>query len=294
MVLSFLVSCVLVVMRRIYLMRPLQYIGNGARKLASGDLSVRLLPLRKDGKKDEVEVLIEDFNIMAEELSSIEVLKTDFISSVSHELKTPLSQISNYATILQSGTLTEEEKSRYIEQIGDSARKLSGLVANILQLNRLDNQKIQPTKQRINLCEQLAGCILGFDSLMEEKDIQIVFEVAEDIWIQTDPQLMEMVWNNLLSNAIKFSEQHGQIRITSKRMGKQVQLSIADSGCGIAPQDQRHIFDKFYQADTSRRTSGNGIGLALVKRVIDLMQYKIEVQSEKGKGSEFIITLPTA
>ena len=291
-VLSFLISCVLVVMRRIFLMKPLQYIGEGARKLASGDLSVRLQPIRKDGKKDEVEVLIEDFNIMAEELSSIELLKTDFISSVSHELKTPLSQISNYASILQSETLTEEEKHQYIEQIGESARKLSDLVTNILQLNRLDNQKIQPKEQRINLCEQLAACILGFDQLMDEKDIQLDFDMDEEIWIQTDAQLMSMVWNNLISNAIKFSEKQGSIRIHSELINNKVQISISDDGCGMDEQEVRHIFDKFYQADTSRKMNGNGIGLASLRCVIDLLQYEIKVKSVKGKGSTFVVIIP--
>lgn len=290
--LSLFISYILVLMRRHFLMKPLQYIGEGTRKMASGDLSVRLQPRRKDGKMDEVEVLIEDFNIMAEELSSIELLKSDFISTVSHELKTPLAQISNYASVLQSDILTEEEKEVYIGQIGDSARRLSELVTNILQLNRLDNQKIQPQKTMINVSEQISECVLRMDSLLEEKDIWIDFEIDEAIWMEADAHLMEIVWNNLLTNAIKFVEVGGRIQIQSKVERKFIRIFVRDNGCGMTEQELKHIFDKFYQADTSRKTAGNGIGLALVKRIVDLMQFEIEVTSEKGRGSSFCSKIP--
>lgn len=229
---------------------------------------------------------------MAEELSSIEMLKADFVSSVSHELKTPLSQISNYATILQSESLSESDQREYIERIGDSARRLSVLVTNILQLNRLENQKIQTQKEKVNLSEQLSGCILNVDSLLEEKEIQLTFSVDEDIWIFTDVQLMEIVWNNLISNAIKFVDTYGEISICGKQKGDMIEISVQDNGCGMNEQTAKHVFDKFYQADTSRKTAGNGIGLALVRRIVDLLQYDIKVETKEGSGSNFIVCIP--
>lgn len=229
---------------------------------------------------------------MAEELSSIEMLKSDFISSVSHELKTPLAQISNYASVLQSDGLSDKERKRYIEQIGESSRKLSVLVTNILQLNHLDNQKIQPKKERINISEQISECILGYDILLEEKDIQLDFDVSENLWVNADRELMDMVWNNLISNAIKFVDDQGEIRIYSQADETNIVVTISDNGCGMKEHEIAHIFDKFYQADTSRKTKGNGIGLSLVKRIIDLLKFTIEVESKPGVGSTFRISIP--
>ena len=277
--------------RRYFLMRPIRRVCEAAQKVAAGDFSVRLTPMRRDGKKDELEVLFEDFNTMAEELSSTEMLKNDFVSNVSHELKTPLAVIQNYATILQSDDLTEAERKDCSRRIGEAAGRLSALVTNILQVNRLENQKIQPTRRPFNLSEALSRCILNYDTLLEEKRMELEVELDQDLILCSDEDLLDMVWNNLLSNAVKFTPEGGRIRVRMYRQEDSAVVTVTDSGCGMDQETLRHIFDKFYQGDTSHATQGNGLGLALAKRIVDLLGGAISVQSVPGKGSEFAVAL---
>lgn len=277
--------------RRRILMRPVRRLCDAAQRVAQGDFSVRLSPMRKDGKKDEFEVLFEDFNTMAEELSSTEILKNDFVSNVSHELKTPLAVIQNYATILQSDELSQEERKEYSQRIGQAAGRLSVLVTNILQVNRLENQKIKPASQPFNLSEALSRCILNYDGQLAEKSIELDVELDQDLILSSDENLLDMVWNNLLSNAVKFTPEHGRIRVSLRQDRGCAVVMVADSGCGMDRETLRHIFDKFYQGDTSHATQGNGLGLALVKRIVDLLGGEISVESAPGKGSAFTVQL---
>lgn len=278
--------------RRRVLMKPIYRLCEAAQQVAKGDFTVRISPMRKDGKKDEFEVLFDDFNTMAAELSSTEMLKNDFVSNVSHELKTPLAVIQNYATILQSETLTEAERKEYSQRIGAAAGKLSVLVTNILQVNRLDNQKIQPTMRPFNISEALCRCILNYDTLMEEKEIELETALDQNLILISDENLLDMVWNNLISNAVKFTLTHGKIQITLKKDVQSAVVTVADNGCGIAEESIRHIFDKFYQADTSHATLGNGLGLALARRITILLNGEISVESRLGEGSIFTVRLP--
>ena len=278
--------------RRYFLMRPIHKVCEAAQKVASGDFSVRLAPIRKDGKKDELEVLFEDFNTMAEELSSTEMLKNDFVSNVSHELKTPLAVIQNYATILQSDDLTDAERKDYSWRIGEAAGRLSTLVSNILQVNRLENQKIQPARKPFNLSEALSRCILSYDTLLEEKNLELEVDLDQNLILHGDENLLDMVWNNLLSNAVKFTPQGGKIRVRLCRREDTALVTVADNGCGMGQETLRHIFDKFYQGDASRATQGNGLGLALAKRIVDLLGGTISVESAPQKGAVFTVALP--
>ena len=267
------VVCVLFeLFRQKYLMRPVNRLCDAAQRVAKGDFSVRLAPMRTDGKKDEFEVLFEDFNTMTAELASTEMLKNDFISNVSHELKTPLAVIQNYATILQSDGLTEAERREYSQRIGEAAGRLSALVSNILQLNRLENQKIHPSTAPFNLSEALSRCILNYDALLEEKSIDLQADLDQDLILTGDEALLDMVWHNLLSNAVKFTPAGGCISIRMACDGGFAAVTIADSGIGMDAETVRHIFDKFYQADTSHATQGNGLGLALVQRIREIEQ----------------------
>ncbi len=278
--------------RRYVLLRPIRYLSEAAQKVAKGDFSVHLSPMRKDGKKDEFEVLFEDFNTMTAELASIEMLKSDFVSNVSHELKTPLAVIQNYATILQSDDLSEPERKEYSERIGEAASRLSVLVTNILQVNRLENQKIKPALKPFNLSEALSRCILNYDSQLDEKQIELDTQMDQNLILNSDENLLDMVWNNLISNAVKFTPEQGKIEITAKKEGNSVLVSVSDNGCGIPGESLHHIFDQFYQADTSHATQGNGLGLALVKRILDLLGGNISVISTVGTGSIFTVKLP--
>lgn len=271
--------------------RPMRRILQATQQLTQGDFSVRIQPLHGLERMNEFDVIITDFNKMAEELSSIETLRTDFIASVSHELKTPLAVMQNYATMLQAPNLTADQRIEYAHAIADAARRLSELITNILRLNKLENQNIFPDKIQYNLGEQLRECVLALEDLWEKKDLQLEIAI-DDVLIEADAELLTLVWNNLLSNAMKFTEDGGTIAVTVTENSQWAVVSIADTGCGISAEVGRHIFEKFYQGDSSHATQGNGLGLALVKRVVDIIGGEISVESSVGVGSTFTVRLP--
>jgi signal transduction histidine kinase len=287
--------CLIGIVRYVSWNRPMRRISEATRKISKGDFSVRIAPLRKDGKKDFVEVMFDDFNSMAEELESIETLKSDFISNVSHEIKTPLSVIQGYAVALQSDTLSIGERQEYAKTIAEASQKLSSLVSNILKLNKLENQEIIPASHPYDLSEQLRRCAVAFEEIWEHKNITFTADLDE-ITVSYDENMLEIAWNNLLSNAIKFTGPGGHISLTLKTrndptQGMYAQVSVQDTGCGMDEDTKKHIFDKFYQGDTSHSQEGNGLGLALVKKVIEIQGGSIAVESTIGRGSTFIVSL---
>ena len=277
--------------RKRFFTKPMERLCGAAKKVAEGDFSVHIEPIRTDGKKDEFEVLFDDFNTMVEELKSVEMLKTDFVSNVSHELKTPLAVIQNYSTMLQSEDLTAAERKEYSAKISEATKRMTDLVMNILQLSRLENQKITANKKPYVLSEQLCRCSLNFEQILDEKEINLETDFDESIILNSDEQLLDIVFNNLLSNALKFTDKGGAVSITAKQENDCAVISVADSGCGMAESEIKHIFEKFYQADTSHATKGNGLGLALTSRIINLLDGSIEVKSEIGKGSLFTVKI---
>lgn len=271
--------------------RPVERIISAAERIMRGEFSVRIKPFSGIYDADGFNTIIAYFNKMAGELSGIETLRTDFISNVSHELKTPLAVIQNYGTMLQSSNLSEERRLEYSKAVTDSSRRLADLITNILKLNRLENQQIYPEHQTYNLGEQLCECLLGFENIWEKKEIDIETDIEEEVFIESDAELLTRVWNNLFSNAMKFTKQGGCVSLTLKSEADYAVVQVADNGCGISPETGKHIFEKFYQGDTSHSTQGNGLGLALVKRVVDIVGGDISVQSEVGKGSIFTVKL---
>lgn len=274
--------------------RPVKRILQAAERIAAGDFSVRIAPMRglyAEGKWDEV---IACFNKMAGELSSIETLRTDFVANVSHELKTPLSVIENYGTLLQQKDLGEEKRAEYARTVAQSARRLADLVSNILKLNKLENQQIFPTFTQYDLGEQLCECLLRFEDAWEEKEIEIEVDMEESILVRSDPEMMALVWNNLFSNAVKFTPRGGKVTLSLRGEGNDAVVSVSDTGCGISRNTGAHIFDKFYQGDTSHASEGNGLGLALVRRVVDVTGSDISVSSEVGKGTTFTVKMRRA
>lgn len=261
------------------------------RKITQGDFSVRIQPVFTMGGQDGLNAIIHSFNQMAEELSGIETLRTDFISNVSHELKTPLAIIQDYGTMLQQPGLTEEQRREYAKTITDASRRPADLITNILKLNKLENQQIYPEKEIFDLGEQLCECLLRFEDIGEEKNIELITDISEDIIVKSDRSLLSLVWDNLLSNALKFTSAEGRVSVSLKADGTFAVVQISDTGCGISPEVGAHIFEKFYQGDTSHTAQGNGLGLALVKRVIDIVDGDISVSSEAGKGSIFTVTI---
>ncbi len=290
--LSLLLSVLAEAWQRFSIGRPVRRILDATRRVTQGDFSARVEPCHSFERRDELDVVIENFNIMAQELSSVETLRGDFIASVSHELKTPLAVIQNYAAILKTPGLPEEERMRCAGAIGDATRRLSELVTNILRLNKLENQQIFLQPRRYLLNEQLCECILGFEALWEQKDLEIDTELDEDVPVEADAELLALVWNNLLSNAVKFTPEGGRISVRLARRDDWVEVQVQDTGCGIPPEVGRRIFEKFYQGDTSHATQGNGLGLALVKRIIQITGGEISVASTPGQSSTFTVRLP--
>lgn len=288
--LSLLCTVVDGIRRKFTVERPVQRILKAANQITQGDFSARIEPFHGFDSKNEFDIIIEDFNKMAEELSGIESLRSDFIASVSHELKTPLAVIQNYASLLQIPDLPEDTRVEYAKSIAEASRRLSELITNILRLNKLENQQIFPDAAPFDLSEQLRECLLGFEDLWEKKSLIIETDI-DDVTATADAELLALVWNNLFSNAVKFTPPGGTITVSLKLEDGAAVVKVADTGCGIAPEVGAHIFDKFYQGDKSHATQGNGLGLALVKRVVDILGGEISVESTVGKGSIFTVKL---
>ena len=276
--------------RKVY-EEPMHKLAEATTKVAHGDFSVYVPAIHTADKLDYLDVMIMDFNKMVEELGSIETLKTDFVSNVSHEMKTPIAIIKNYTELLQMEGVSEEQRREYAASIENAALRLSNLITNILRLNKLENQRIAPEMEAYDVCRQLCECILQFEEAWDEKEIELETQIEDAAMVRADANLLELVWNNLLSNAIKFTQPGGRVSIIQTSDEKYVRISISDTGCGISRESMSHIFDKFYQGDTSHAREGNGLGLALVKRVLELMDGDILVSSKEGEGSTFTVTL---
>ena len=288
--LSAFCTAVDIIRRRFTVEKPVNEILNATDEIAQGNFDVKLTPRHTYRHYDEYDFIMENLNKMSSELAKSEVLRTDFISNVSHELKTPLAIIRNYAAELAKGGLPQDKREEYAQTLITTANRLSNLVSNILSLNKLENQQITPQKEVVRLDELLAQSVLGFDAAIEDKSIDLQCDF-DDIAIETLSSYLEIVFNNLMSNAVKFTPIGGKITVTLKRKGDEAVVSVADTGCGISADTGKRIFDKFYQGDTSHACEGNGLGLALVKKVIDVLGGEITVESEVNKGSVFTVTL---
>ena len=289
--LSLLFTIIDALRRTLIVQRSAKHIVEAARKIVAGDFSVRVRHIRRFGTDESFNEIVDCFNHMAQELAGVETLRTDFISNVSHEMKTPLAVIQNYGTLLQTPGLSEEQRLEYAKGITDTSRRLADMMTNILKLNKLENQKIFPDAQVYDLGEQLCEALLQYETVWEREEIEIETDIAEDVTIHADRELLSLVWNNLLSNAFKFTPSGGTVSLTLTATEGYARVRVQDTGCGMSAETGAHIFEKFYQGDTSRATQGNGLGLALVKRVVDIMRGEIHVESALGKGTAFTVTI---
>ncbi len=276
--------------RRISAEKPVKTILQATEKMARGNFDIDLKPRHAWGRYDEYDVIMENVNRMAQELSKNEVLRSDFIANVSHEIKTPLAVIRSHAGALLSANLPEDEKKMCLTALVSASDRLTALVADILKLNKLENQKIFPEKSEVEAGELLRGCVLSFVDRIDEKGIELDCDI-DDADMISDEGFLEIIFNNLISNAVKFTGRGGRIAVTLKDEGDFVSVCVKDSGCGMSAETGARIFDKFYQGDTSHSQEGNGLGLALVKRVIDILGGEISVESRLGEGSAFTVKI---
>lgn len=269
---------------------PMMKLGDAMRKVAGGDFTVRL---DCTNKIRDVREVYGSFNTMVKELGNTETLQTDFVSNVSHEFKTPINAIEGYASLLQDSQLTDEQKNAYIDKIIFNTRRLSDLVGSILLLSKVNNQTISLKASTFRLDEQVRQSILALESKWEKKEIEFDIDLDEIEYTGYE-NLLSHVWLNLIDNAVKFSPQNGQIRIRLKQPDGSVTFSIWDNGLPIPEADIDRIFNKFYQGDNSHASEGNGLGLALVRKIVAAAHGTINVTSSEDAGTEFVVALPNS
>ena len=271
--------------------RPLNVIreiDDATKEVVKGNFTVRL---NEDIVAEELHSMAHNFNTMVRELSNTEILRKDFIENVSHEFQTPLSAIEGYAALLQNQSLTTQKRQEYAARILVNARRLSDLSGNILLLSRLEHQELEIQKETYALDEQIREAILLFETKWTQKELCLEVDLSA-IRYKGNKELLMQVWQNLIGNAVKFVAQKGEIRITLRIEKNDVIVTVANNGIGMSEAVQKRIYEKFYQADTSRTGIGNGLGLALAKRIVDLHDGTLTVASAEGKGTMFTVTLP--
>ena len=270
------------------MVRPLKKMIAAMKKVEKGDLSVSVDASSTEG---EINELVESFNRMVQELNSIEMFRENFINSFSHEFKTPIVSIQGFAKQLKKDNISEEKKQEYIDIIIDESKRLTNLSSNILMLTKLENQTIITDKDKFSLDEQIRDSILLLEKQWSAKDIEFDIDM-DSITYVTNEDMMSQVWVNILSNAIKFSPTKSKISITLHETENEIRVQIKDNGIGMNEETINHIFERFYQGDKAHSQEGNGLGLPLVKRIVELCDGNIRVESQYGIGTEFIVTLP--
>lgn len=270
----------------IFVMKPINVIINGISRLSEGDYSVRI----SLGGYNAMKNLADSFNNLADELSSTEILRSDFINNFSHEFKTPIMSVRGLVGMLQKGNISPEKQREYIGVIADETDRLATLATNVLNLSKVENQNILTGVGRYNLSEQIRDCILLLEKKWTSKNLELCVDLNE-IEIYACEDLLKQVWCNLLDNAVKFAKQNGKLSVSAEKTKKYVSVRIEDEGAVIAPENINKIFGRFYQEDAARSGEGNGIGLSIVKRITDLHGGTVSVESGCGKTA-FTVSLP--
>lgn len=291
LLLSVLFTAIDVLRRKLTTERAAKQISDAAAQIVRGNFNVQIAQSARVAADESYAQIIDCFNTMAHELQSVETLRTDFVANVSHEMKTPLAAMQNYAALLQTPQLSEEKRLEYAAGAGDVARRMADLVTNILKLSRLENQTIYPKLTEFDLGEQICECLLQYETVWEREEIELETDLADAIKVRADAELLQLVWNNLFSNAFKFTPRGGRVRVTLTADETFATVKVSDTGCGMDAEVGAHIFEKFYQGDTSHAAQGNGLGLALVRRVVDILKGEIRVESTVGVGSTFTVKI---
>lgn len=267
--------------------KPIQDMVEATKSISRGDFSVRV----SEEWEGAIGELLHSFNQMTAELGSTELMRNDFINIFSHEFKTPIVSIRGFARRLRSGNLTQQQREEYLQFIAEESERLSRLANSVLLIAKYENQTLIADQTEYDLDEQIRTCILRMESQWSERNI--VFDVdLPKLPYRSNAEMMDHVWGNLIGNAIKYSHDNGKIHISARRDENFVTVWIRDEGIGIKQEHLRHIFDKFYQEDTAHASEGNGLGLALVRRIIELSKGEISVESQENHGTVFIVKLP--
>ncbi len=275
----------LITSRRV--LKPLNELINATKEIAKGNFSVQVV---NDHNCGELGDLISSFNDMARQLNGVEMVHRDFINNFSHEFKTPIISIRGFAKQLKNSSLTNDEREEYADIIIREAERLTNMSTNILILDKLENQVIVSNKTKFSLDEQLRNCILLLQKQWESKNLELQIDLSE-VTIFNNEEMLEQVWLNLIGNAIKYSPENSKLTIECYQNCNEIKIKIVDSGIGMTDEVMAHIFDKFYQGDLAHKSEGNGLGLSIAKRILDLCDGKISVKSKLGKGSIFTIRL---
>jgi signal transduction histidine kinase len=259
-------------------------------RLADGDYQARLEYRGKLGRLPVVREIADSFNKMAAELENTELLRSDFINNFSHEFKTPIVSIAGFAKLLKKGTLTEEQRLLYLDAIEEESLRLSCMATNVLNLNKVESQSILTDLSRFNLSEQIRSVVLLTEEKWVEKNLDLQPEFDEYA-IEANEEMLKQVWINLLDNAVKFTPRCGTVGISIREESDSIAVTVRNTGKEIPAEARDKIFHKFYQGEESHTHEGNGIGLAIVKRVVDLHGGAVTVESENGLTA-FTVTLP--
>jgi len=268
-----------------YFFAPIKKLRSAMDKVAEGDFSVRL---EDTSSSKEIMEIYTGFNLMANELSSTEILQSDFVSNVSHEFKTPINAIEGYSTLLQGSESLDDVQRSYVDKILRNTQRLSSLVGSILLLSKLENQQIPTNRRSYRLDEQIRQSVVALETAWAPKDIELDVEL-DRVSYTGNEQMMRHVWDNLISNAIKFSPRGGTVKLRLT----ETEFTVEDQGPGLSEEAQKHAFDKFYQADSSHKQSGNGLGLALVKRILSIEKGQVFTENLPQGGCRFTVTLHT-
>lgn len=297
MLLPFIMLCACIIIGSILsamlsgiLLRPLNDLKEGLLKVSKGDFSVRL----EQSGNSELSHIQENFNIMVKELGSTELFRNDFINDFSHEFKTPMVSVYGFAKQLKKGGLTKEQEQEYIDIIINESQRLINMSSNILMLSKLENQEIITDKKEFSLDEELRRCVLQLQGQWGEKKQEVIPDLCE-INYYGNSEMLKQVWLNVIGNAIKYTPEGGTIEVKldiNPKNEQEVRVRITDNGIGMDKATTERIFEKFYQGDSSHATGGNGLGLAMVKRIVELCGGRIRVKSEPGKGTQFTVYLP--
>ena len=266
---------------------PVKKLLSAMEKVADGDFSTRL---ETKSSSKEIREIYSGFNLMASELGAIEILQTNFVSNVSHEFKTPINAIEGYSTLLQGDENLSDEQKQYVDKIMFNTKRLSDLVGSILLLSKIENQPIHSNQTTFRLDEQVRQSIVALEPAWSKKDIEFDVEM-DSIEYTGNENMMHHIWDNLIGNAIKFNPECGLICIRLARQNNDVVFTIEDSGPGISDEAKKHIFDKFYQGDSPHKDEGNGLGLALVKKILSVSNGEISVENIDGGGCRFTVVL---